>query len=503
MSSVECAQNPGTVREYNIPAYLRDAAEAKVTKVNRRIEKLGLTPYQVTFTPGPMKPNYDDSGCRTVINGIPHYFEQGRPVPCPIIDWEATVDVTITGELPRLGDWEPVAILTRELDGPPSDGPAPVITRVFPGLQNDPDLTQFRGTDPVCEHCRTIRDRIDTFVVRHRVTGQMMQVGRNCLAAYTGIDLKIPTWLYTDGIDEMDEWSDTQGGGGEPYLTVLDVLEATCGVAAKFGWVSRQTERDSMGTRIATAEIVMAVMRGRTPGDAELRKSLAGTVPQAGTAVEVRAHAVSMAAEGSEYATNLAAIAAGEWVSLRNVPLLCSAYAAWVRARKEYIERATRPESNWQGTVEEKLIGLVLTVTHTSVQEKHYGYSPTYSTLIGMIDKDGNKYKWWATGTWNYTPGTILTLNGTVKKHDLHEGVKETVLTRCKVTAKTTPEPAVDTPATSTPDIVTRSDQAGIGWHCRTCDSKWSGARTDHTPTQCALASGDRTSNGLTVGTAA
>lgn len=433
MNDTVCSPETTTsVREFNIPADLRDDAEAKVDKVNRRIVKLGLTPYRVTFTTGPMKPNYDYSGCRTVINDVPHYFEQGRPVPCPIIDWSATVDVTVTGELPRLGDWEAVAILTRDVDGPPSDGPTPVITRVFPGLENEPDLTAFRGTDPVCDHCHTKRARIDTFVIRHRTTGEMKQIGRNCLTAYTGIELLLPTWLYTDGIDEMDEWSDTQGGGGEPYLTVANVLETTCQVAAKFGWVSRQMERDSMGQRTATAEIVMAVMRGRTPADAKLRESLADTPPHVDTATRVQAHAVAMMAESSEYATNLATLAAGEWVSLRNIPLLCSAYAAWKRAETVRVERETRPESQWKGEAKQRLRALNLTVVFTTVIESQWGFT----TLIILLDGAGNRFKWFATGAWEqYTAGTVLTLDGTVKDHEEYKGERVTILTRCKVTA--------------------------------------------------------------------
>src|SRR5207249_2638558 len=59
------------------------------------------------------------------------------------------------------------------------------ITRPVPGY--DVDLSAHRGSQ-LCEHCNTNRDRKDTYVIRELDTGVTKQVGRNCLAAFLGID---------------------------------------------------------------------------------------------------------------------------------------------------------------------------------------------------------------------------------------------------------------------------------------------------------------------------
>lgn len=415
--------DPTTIRTYRIPASLDQAARDKVAKVNRRLTRLGLPLYRVEIQPGPDEIVYDDRGARTVIDGVPHYFEQGRTVPCPILGYRATIDVTIIGEVPRLADWEPVAVLTREQDGP-------VITRLWPGLATEPNLTTFRGTDPQCEHCHTRRHRNDTYVVRNTATGELRQIGRNCLTAFTGIHVSIPRWVSDgdDGFDEMGGWG---GSAADLRWPVLDVLRITCAVVAEFGWVSRTTAQD-YGTATATADLVLNVLSSPSESARALRERIAPLEPAAAVkAVLVRDHAVRMADERGEYATNLSTVAAQEWVGPRNLPLLASALAAFARQEEREVRAATTAESTWVGEAKGKGTW-TLTVAAVHVLDSFHT-----STLVTMVDADGNSFKWFASGVRDFNPGDVLTLKGTIKAHDEYRGVKQTQLTRCTVLAST------------------------------------------------------------------
>lgn len=65
------------------------------------------------------------------------------------------------------------------------------------------------------------------------------------------------------------------------------------------------------------------------------------------------------------------------------------------------------------------------------------------TALIRMRDADGNCIVWWASnpphiedadGNWSDpAKGTVLTGKGTVKKHEVYEGEKQTTMTRCKL----------------------------------------------------------------------
>ncbi len=413
--------DPTTTRTYTIPASLDQAARDKVAKVNRRLVKLGLPLYRLTIEPGPDRVMYDQAGARTVIDGVPHYFEQGRTVPCPIIGYEQTINVAIIGEIPRLADWEPVAVLTRDQDGP-------VITRVWPGLAVEPDLTAFRGTDPVCEHCRTRRHRTDTYVVRNTITGELRQIGRNCLAAFTGITVSIPRWVVDgdDGFDEMGGWG---GSAADLRWPVLDALQAACAVVAEFGWVSRAMVNDSMGQRTATADLVGVVLSG--PGDAaaKLRALVEPRMADAAAkAVLVREFAAGLAdRETGEYATNLSTLARLDWVGQRNLALLVSALSAFARDEERQVRAATTTESAWVGEVNGKGTWTLTVALALVVGD----FRP--STLVTMVDADGNHFKWFASGVRDFEAGDVLTLKGTIKAHDEYRGVKQTQITRCKV----------------------------------------------------------------------
>jgi len=49
-----------------------------------------------------------------------------------------------------------------------------------------------------------------------------------------------------------------------------------------------------------------------------------------------------------------------------------------------------------------------------------------------LIDLSGNHLTWFASGS-DMEVGNTYKLLGTIKKHDEYNGVKQTILTRCKV----------------------------------------------------------------------
>lgn len=396
-----------TTRTYRIPTSRTDDALARVAKVNKRLARLGLPLYQVTTTEAPPEAVYDYDG-ETVL------------------EYLARTDITIIGELPRYAGWEPVAVLVREQGGP-------VVTRMWPGLADEPNLRAFRGTDATCEHCNKNRYRTDTYVVRHVETGEMKQVGRNCLSAFLGIDVNVTGWGI-NGSADLDEIGGFAGGADDARFAVADVVATTCAVVALTGrWVSKNAVRESFGALTSTADIVTDALYGKSLSCARLREELAPFMADGHAKAKlVIAHAIAMAdTDTSEYVMNLSTVAAQEWVGLRNLPLLASAVGAYTRHEEETVRRAIAGESTWQGSVKDKL-DLTVTVESTRTMDSHYGTT----TLIVMVDATGNRYKWFASGFVSAAAGDQLTIKGTVKAHDEYRGTKETILTRCKILAR-------------------------------------------------------------------
>lgn len=194
---------------------------AKIEKVNRKAVKNGLTPY--TWTTSPVREEKAGKDART---GLDKYRQ--------------VVDLTVHGETPVIEGWEFVATLTW-------DSEAGLVTRVVPGCE-DVDLSSLRveGVNAWCDQCNTARLRHDTFAVRNVETGEIKQIGRNCLQAFIGlsVDLWIPSPDDFSGDDEHGGWF----GRGEVRTPVLDFLADILAVAEHDGgYVSRGQARAANG----------------------------------------------------------------------------------------------------------------------------------------------------------------------------------------------------------------------------------------------------------------
>ncbi len=87
-------------------------------------------------------------------------------------------------------------------------------------------------------------------------------------------------------------------------------------------------------------------------------------------------------------------------------------------------------ESNYFGNVGDK-VELIVTLDFIAYWESIYGTTYVYN----FVDADGNVF------VWKTSKGTAIenkkqvALKGTIKEHSEYKGVKQTTLTRCKVTA--------------------------------------------------------------------
>lgn len=86
-------------------------------------------------------------------------------------------------------------------------------------------------------------------------------------------------------------------------------------------------------------------------------------------------------------------------------------------------------KSEFVGNVGERIRGLLVKVTRSFQIDSYYGQS----TVHNFEDEDGNVYTW-ITASKNLPEGGVYWLDGTVKDHKVYKNVKQTVLTRCKVT---------------------------------------------------------------------
>jgi hypothetical protein len=320
-----------------------------------------------------------------------------------------------------------------------SDGKS-VLFHTVPGTATKVD-ERFRELTPAtCEHCKKVRRRTETFVVREVATDKQMQVGRNCLADYTGIATpeKIAAaaqWIgsFVSLRDEIDGWYEKHH-----FAELLDahhVLALTSAYIAKFGWTPK-----SAGNGGATANSVAEHFWLTTTFLKEKERLAMKAMGEMAELPEHQERArkvvewVKTLEPRNDYLQNLKTLVTLELIEHRHLGIVCSAVAAYQRAMNLKVEYANKKKategSEFVGEVGKRLRGIKAKVHFVRAMEAG-AWGP--STLVKFLTEDGNLLTWFASGDKDYDVGTEVTLDGTVKRHHEYNGTKETQLTRAVV----------------------------------------------------------------------
>lgn len=305
---------------------------------------------------------------------------------------------------------------------------------------------KYRECGPWCDHCKTMRRRNDTFVVRHVESNTYLQVGRNCLADFLGRDAERCAAMAELMIDvgELALASEEEGTGGwgargERVDHLDSYLAFVAEVIALKGWRSRSTAKEYGGQ--STADIAHSHMHP-TPEFKKYGEVLFHTPTD--KSVQVAKDAIAWCealsdseVEASEYLHNIRVIARRGIVAYRQLGYAASIVSGYQR----HVGDLKRKESFAQQALVSQYVGevgtrakFVLTVEHV-VALPDYGFGS--SSLHLMSDKLGNRFTW-KSSSYTLDKGKEVLLKGTVKEHSEYKGVKQTVLSRCEeLTLKT------------------------------------------------------------------
>lgn len=110
------------------------------------------------------------------------------------------------------------------------------------------------------------------------------------------------------------------------------------------------------------------------------------------------------------------------------------AYMNQLVADKEEAERKAKAEkSSYFGNVGDKVDGLEVTFKNEFFYETQFGGMCIYI----FEDADGHQFKWNTSSGFGTSleKEEVITIKGTIKEHSEYNGIKQTVLTRCKLVA--------------------------------------------------------------------
>lgn len=302
------------------------------------------------------------------------------------------------------------------------------------------DLDAFRSAKPRCEHCGAARRRKDTFVLR-ATDGQLVQVGRNCLADFIrsedlkhGLDLWKLLAEFSAGGGEGDEDGFGGGRGGDRSPGTLSYLAHAVAAVRVDGFHKSDSDR-------ATKNTIGFAMARRPTHDSRSAASwddLQPTPADAERAAIILAWCVGQAGT-SDYEHNLRVACSLPQVG-RSYGLLASAPSAYARHVEGIVRKAHEAAQIAQnpghhvGEIGKRADLGDLTVLRTRFSEGNYGTT----TIVALVDAQGNRMTWFASGAKDFDAGTVLHgCKATPKKHGEFKGTPDTTVSRLSWASET------------------------------------------------------------------
>ena len=375
--------------ERDITIYNLERFQGKLAELNRIAKRLDLPAITYTMERSVEK-HMDDFGIRTEV---------------------AVYAVHVVGPRLKIDGWQLVGTLDHEEH----------LVRPVPGMVVP---AQYFEAESYCDHCGANRVRLDTFVIAHD-DGKYMQVGRNCLGKYLGINPATALAMADitanfAGLGDDEEMS--FGGGSEASAYGLEeFLAYVVMFVNEYGYLGRTAAKDT--DNAATADMVWFHFDLLRKGRSEKRANASHYA----VAKEVVAWMKQIEPGDSEYLFNLTKIAENDTVSFRSAGYAASAFSAMLRER----EKALKAEASagYVGVVGQKKFSTTVTLVGTSGYNTNYGYTLVFK----FMDEAGHVIVWTTASSDALQVGARYSIQGTVKGHEVYKSEMQTALIRCKV----------------------------------------------------------------------
>lgn len=272
---------------------------------------------------------------------------------------------------------------------------------------------------PFCDHCNTNRRRNITFIVRHE-NGIYKQVGKSCLMDYTGISPALVAMAAE--IKDICIDSNSEKGcynsdiNNIKMFSIRDILAASVESIEKYGYIKSDFPN-------STKSNVLEMLHKQTETSEKSKKEAENIINW------LKNLDVNMGIE-----RDCKSLICGEYVKIKHIGKLAYmpiSYKKALEQKQKEIEQSARKEaekvSNYVGTVGEKVTFTAEKAVLLTSYPTEYGYTYVYKFI-----SNSNVFVWFSSRNVEGVKDRC-TIKGTVKSHSEREGVKQTILTRCKV----------------------------------------------------------------------
>lgn len=417
-----------TFGTYRIPKDNLPELTSRLDKLNKRANKLGVTPvtFQVVDT------ELEQHTCPSDWCEWAPWDDEKRE--CYNVGqvrvWQ---HVSLFGETPKLNGW----VLAATVEHTPEGN----MVRTVPGQSVD---LKYREGAAYCAHCKLIRNRRDTFIVKHE-DGREAEVGSDCIKDFLGHadPHRMAAWAEALGafdvvIRNLSEY------GNEPIerrtVDATAFLWNVCAVVREKGWLSRSKARENRAKNDGEVE---ADGRRWLPEEATADRAIRNMYPTTQREREERIEITDEDKETAEnimqwaeetlqsvdpyslndYLHNLRIATAQHYLEYRDLGIFASVVVPYRTAKAIHEEYEARPESKPIGEVGKRGIFNNMKVMRIIDIETQFGLSILYR----FSDEAGNVMTWFSSGgrlrdgkDWNapiIDEGDVVNIKVTVKEH--------------------------------------------------------------------------------------
>lgn len=400
--------------QFIIPAHNLEWVNQKLVKYNKKAKKLGFDPFEVSVVQEFSRKNEDEEF---------------------IIDYL----VELTGAKAVIAGWEIIAYT--ELVNSSN-----VVSRFGSGLDESIDLKEYRDRVE-CDHCKSNVRRYYTYILKSVETGELKQVGTECVKDFIGHDPKgvLRYAQYTLHIKEMFDSIDDDGyfigKRNNDYFYIIEYIAKTiCYLRTTNSAYMSKTKANELSTyeepvTSTASHINLSYDRNAKEHGLDINPEHKDYL----TAKKVYNffkyyHRIKGVDKNDlpDYFYTLHTILERPYSDWKFDGYVCSMYSSFLREtdRIKINKKRTeeRKESNWIGKVGDK-VDMKLTLVFNTSFETAYGRTYLYK----FEDEDKNSVVWMSSVYYEVSDNKEWNLRGTIKNHNEYKGEKQTLVTRCKM----------------------------------------------------------------------
>lgn len=334
---------------------------------------------------------------------------------------------------------------------------------------------KYLHTPKICEHCGKVRNRKDTYLIHNEKLNEFKQVGSTCLLDYTkGLDAGMCASIMSclDKIIDLGNLDFDEegffGGGFNPTGcgAANNIKNYAIALVNAFGY-QRMSGCEGSASDLADWYF------GRGNGYKSNPKDFSSLKPATDEEVEVlNEYAKEHIDDDFGYMRNASLAWLKDGIEYRDFGLICSFVFTYNKEMKKLeLQKAKMADKNneWVGNIGDRItikVASIRLLYQSSVEVAWHTYANSWTYEI--IDTEGHTLIWKSSNDittefkqvkigeyenfdheryndynsdwdidviYTYKPLTIV---GTIKDHSEYKGVKQTVITRGKVTEKET-----------------------------------------------------------------